>query len=146
MPADPIVRTYDPKQVVVTFGPVIVTGYASGTFIQIARNGDLFEKVRGADGGVDRVNKNAGDFSVTLTLKQTSITNDALSGVLEQDRLTNTGKFPLLIKDLNGLSLFTAPQSWIGKDPDDEFSDSMSNRQWRFDTGISVKVSGGNIL
>lgn len=143
---DKTVRTYDPKQIIVAFGPVILTGFAEGTFVSIARNGDVFEKVRGADGGVDRVNKNANDYAVTFTLKQTSISNDALSAVLIQDQLTNTGKYPLTVKDLNGAALFFAAQAWIAKDPDDEYSDVMSNREWRIDTGVAEKFTGGSIV
>lgn len=143
--ADPLTRTYDPKQVILTFGGVIFTGYAEGTFVSIAGNGDKFEKSRGADGGVDRVNKNANDYSVTVTLKQTSPTNDALSIIMNADIVSNTGKFPLTIKDLGGTTLFTTAQAWIAKDPDDEYSDSMSTREWRIDTGIAAKITGGNI-
>lgn len=146
MAADPTVRTYDPKLVVVTFGAVIVTGYADGTFISIAQNGDSFEKVRGADGGVDRVNKNASDYSVTITLKRTSLTNDALSAISIADKISNTGKYPLTVKDLNGTSLFFAAQAWIAKEPDPEESNTMPTRAWRLDTGIASNVIGGNIL
>lgn len=144
MAQDTKVRTYDPKQVLVTFGPVILSGYAAGTFINIARNGDVFEKVRGADGSVDRVNKNANDFSVTLTLKQTSPANTELSALLAADILGNAGVLPLIVKDLGGATLFTAPQAWIAKDPDDGFSDTLESREWRFDTGIAAKLTGGN--
>lgn len=146
MPADPQVRTYDPKQVIVTFGTVIVSGYAEGTFIAIAQNGDSFEKKKGADGGVDRVNKNANDYAVTLTLKQTSLTNDALSLLSIADKLTNSGKLPLIVKDINGTSLFFAEQAWIGKEPDPEDGDSISSREWRFDTGIAKQFIGGSLL
>lgn len=144
MAADTAVRTYDPKKIVIIFGATIVTGYAEGTFVSIARNGDLFEKVRGADGGVDRVNKNANDFSVTLTLKQTSPTNLALSLLATADQAANAGVLPMVIKDLGGATLFVAAQAWIAKDPDDEESDGMSTREWKFDTGIAAKLSGGN--
>jgi len=143
--ADANVRTYDPKRVIATFGAVILNGFAEGTFISIAGNGDKFEKVRGADGGIDRVNKNANDYSITFTLKQTSLANASLSAVLTADQTSNTGKFPLTIKDLNGTTLFFAALAWIAKDPDDEFSDSMSNREWRIDTGIAEKLTGGNL-
>lgn len=146
MATDPNVRTYDPKQVIVTFGVVIVTGYAEGTFIAIAQSGDSFEKQKGADGGVDRVNKNASDYAVTLTLKQTSLTNDALSALSIVDKLSNAGKLPLIVKDLRGTSLFFAEQAWIAKEPDPENSDSMSSREWRFDTGIAKQFIGGNLL
>lgn len=147
MALDPIVRTYDPKTVIVTFGPVVFTGFAEGTFIQVTGNGDKFEKSRGADGTVDRINKNAFDYSVAITIKQTSLTNDALSAVLTQDVLTNTGKYPLTIKDLNSAAIFFfAPQAWIAKDPDDSYADTLSNREWRLDTGPAEKFTGGNIL
>lgn len=141
---DLTVRTYDPGKVVVAFGASIITGFAEGTFISIARNGDIFEKSRGADGTVDRINKNANDFAVTMTLKQTSISNDDLSAYSLVDQISNSGKLPLSIKDLGGNTLFFAAQAWIAKDPDDEFSDSLSNREWRFDTGAAAKYSGGN--
>jgi hypothetical protein len=146
MAADPNVRTYDPKLVIITFGPVIITGYAEGTFVTITQNGESFEKVRGSDGGVDRVNKNSADYAVAVTLRQTSLTNDALSVIAAADRLDNSGKKPLTVKDLNGTSLFFAEQAWIGKEPDDENSDSLGSREWRFDTGIASKFTGGNLL
>lgn len=143
---DTNVRTYDPKLVIVTFGTIIFEGYSEGTFIAVAQNGDNFEKVRGADGGVDRVNKNASDYAITITLKQTSLTNDALSLIATADRSANTGKLPFTVKDLNGTSLFFAQQAWIGKEPDLENSDGISNREWRIDTGIASSFVGGNLL
>lgn len=141
---DLTVRSYDPKQVVVTFGPTVLTGYAEGTFIKIARNGNAFEKSRGADGGVDRVNKNALDYTVTLTLKQTSPINVILSGLLLADQISNSGTLPFVVKDLGGATLFTAAQAWIAKDPDQEFSDSLTMREWTFETGVAANLIGGN--
>lgn len=142
---DPKVRTYDPKKVIVTFGTIVMTGFAAGTFITITRNGDVFEKERGADGTVDRINKNATDFSIAMTIKQTSITNDLLSTVMIADINSNSGIFPFTVKDLGGTELFFAGQAWIAKDPDDELSDSLTPREWRFDTGPATKFTGGNI-
>lgn len=141
---DLTVRSYDPKQVVVTFGPTVLTGYAEGTFIKISRNGNAFEKSRGADGGVDRVNKNALDYSVALTLKQTSPINAILAGLLLADQISNSGTLPLVVKDLGGATLFTAAQAWIAKDPDQEFSDSLTTREWTFETGVAANLIGGN--
>ena len=146
MGADTNVRTYDPKKIVGTWGAIIFSGYADGTFITIERNGDLFEKRKGADGSVDRINKNANDFSATLNLMQTSLINDLLSAVMITDGLTNLGIFPLTIKDLRGNTLFFAAQAWIAKDPDDEEGDSLAGREWRFDTGPAEKFTGGNFV
>lgn len=138
------VKTYDPKQVIATFGPIVIEGYMDGTFISMSQNGDSFEKSKGADGEIDRVNKNSNDWAVTFTLKQTSPTNPLLSAQATADKLTNAGKLPLTITDLGGTSLFFAQDAWIAKEPDSEYSDSMSPREWRIDTGPAQKLDGSN--
>lgn len=141
---DPTVRSFDPKQVVVSFGAHTFVGYAEGTFIKVARNGNAFEKSRGADGTVDRINKNALDFTVSLTLKQTSPSNAKLSELLLLDQTTNSSVLPLVVKDLGGATLFTAAQAWIAKDPDMELGDSLASREWTFETGPAANLVGGN--
>ena len=146
MANDLSVRTYDPSKIIVTWGPTIVTGFNEGTFLTIARNGQAFEKSKGADGTIDRINRNAFDFTINLTIKQTSITNDIFSAALQADLLTNVSKLPFTVKDVNGLSLFFAPLAGIQKDPDAEYSDALSGREWIFDTGPGANFIGGNIL
>lgn len=142
--ADLTVRTYDPKKVIVVFGPLTFTGYVDGTFIKIKRSGDLFDKKVGADGTVDRVNKNRADFEVELSLKQTSPLHAELCGLAVADAETNSGILPLTITDLSGKSLFAATQAWIKKDPDVEYSDNLGGRTWTFDTGAGANLIGGN--
>jgi len=142
--ADQNVRTFDPKQVIITFGPVIITGFAEGTFITIVQSGPSFEKVKGADGSINRINKNANDHTATMTLQETSISNDALSTIHIADKLSNTGKHPLTVTDLSGTSKFFAPQAWITQPPDAEKADVLSTREWAFDTGIAAHFIGGN--
>lgn len=138
------VATYDPKMVTIAWGGMILSGFAEGTFIKITRNGNAFDKKRGAGGDVERVNKNAYDFQVELTLLQTSTSNANLSVALTADQVSNVGVLPLIIKDLLGTTLFTAPQAWIAKDPDAEFGDDTSSRAWLFETGAAGSLLGGN--
>ena len=87
MPApDLTVKTYDPKMVVITFGVIPISGYAEGTFVSVNRSGDAFVKSKGAGGDVERINKNQGDFEVTVTLQQTATVNAELSAALAADR------------------------------------------------------------
>ena len=137
-------RSFDPKLVKISFGATLLTGFAEGTFVKVSRNGAAFEKSRGSDGSVDRINKNALDFTVTVTLKQTSPINAILSGLMLADQLKNKGVLPLVIKDLGGSTLFTAAQAYIAKDPDQEFGDSLTTREWTFETGIAANLVGGN--
>jgi len=140
------VKTYDPKQIKVIVGAIVLTGFAEGTFVTITQNGNSFEKSRGADGEVDRVNKNADDYTLAFTLKRTSLSNDALSTLSIADKKFNTGTVPITVKDLNGTSTFFAEQGWIAKEPDPEESDSMPTREWQVDTGKAAHFIGGNIL
>jgi hypothetical protein len=138
------VKTYDPKMVVITFGAVPISGYAEGTFVRVNRSGDAFSKSKGAGGDIERVNRNQGDFEVSITLQQTSSSNTELSAILAADQATNAGVFPLTIKDMLGNTLFFAPQAWIRKDPEWEDGDDLNSREWTFDTGIAGNLVGGN--
>jgi hypothetical protein len=140
------VRTYDPKKVIVTFGTLALSGYMDGTFITITPEGDAFEKHKGADGSIDRVNKNSYSFEVSLVLKQTAPANVSLAGLKYADQESNKGILPLTIKDFSGTSLFTATSAWLRREPDSEFGDSMSSRTWIFDTGLALNTPGGNNL
>lgn len=142
--ADPNVRTYDPNSIIVSFMGKTLAGFAEGSFLKIKRSGDMFTKVKGADGSVDRINNNAFDFEVTLSLKQTTPSNTLLSGIAAADQLLNKGVGMLIIKDNAGTTLFTAAQAWIRKDPDADFADKLSPREWTFDTGVAAFLLGGN--
>lgn len=146
MPIDPIVRTVDPKLVVITMGPILVAGYGPDTFITIATEDDFFEKQRGADGSVERYAKNVYDALITITLLKTSITNDSLSALHNTDKLTNAGKVPFLMKDLNGTEIAAFAQAWIKKMPDSEGSASPGTVEWTIDTGPGIIHVGTNIL
>jgi len=127
------VRTYDPKSVVVTIGGVPMSGYADGTFLVVDRDENSFSKVTGADGTTTRVKSNNRSGTMTLTLKQSSPSNDVLSGFATLDELANSGVVPILIKDLSGNSLFFSATGWIQKFPSSEFGKEINNRDWILD-------------
>lgn len=137
-------KTYDPKQVVVTFLGVPLQGFADGTFITITPSAERFTKAVGADGEVARGKSNDNTSEVTLTLIQTSESNTYLSSVQLADRTTNAGAGPLSIADLQGQSLFFTESAWIRQEPDVEYAKEVGERAWVFDTGQSASnVVGG---
>jgi len=127
------VRTYDPKSVVVSIGGVPMSGYADGTFLVVDRDEQAFTKVTGADGTSTRVKSNNRSGSMTLTLKQSSPSNDVLSGFTALDELSNSGVVPILIKDLSGNSLYFSATGWVQKFPSSEFGKEINNREWVLD-------------
>jgi len=137
------VRTFDPKSVIVSIGGVPLSGFADGTFLTIDRDENAFTKVTGADGTSTRVKSNNRSGSMTLTLKQSSPSNDILSGFAALDEISNSGVVPILIKDLSGNSLYFSATGWIQKYPTSEFSKDISNRAWVLDL-VDVDIFVGS--
>lgn len=139
------VKTYDPKSIIVIYGGVPIAGFADGTFVSVSPAGDRFGKGVGADGEVSRNKSNDNTSEVTLTLMQTSISNDYLSGVLNLDKLSNAGKLPLMIKDMLGTTLLAWSEAWIKTPPTVDMSKETGERAWVLDTGqIDIENFGGN--
>lgn len=136
-------KTYDPLQVSVILGSHIVTGFADGTFVSIERNNQTFELVSGASGETARAKSNDRSGTVTITLMQTSESNSVLSGFAAADELSNSGKFPIIVKDNNGDSLYEATEAWVQQPASVEFSKEISEREWVLETGELIMVTGG---
>jgi len=138
------VRTYDPASVSVLIGGVPISGFADGTFISVERNNPKFQMVSGADGIVSRSKSNDKTGTMTLTLAQTSPSNDVLEGIAALDELSSTGIVPVMVKDNSGRSVHFAGNAWIQQDPTAEFGKELSNREWTFDLADYVPFNGGN--
>lgn len=144
MARDTAVRTFDPNKVSITFLGNIITGFADGDFVEITGE-DGFEMRKGAAGDEDRINKNETGRDVNITLMKTSITNDVLSAIYEQDAVDNNGKGPLTIKDLNGTTLLYSAQAYIKKPADMTMGDSLGTVVWNFRAPQSTYNVGGNL-
>ena len=138
------VRSYDPKSVIVSVGGVPISGYADGTFIEISRDDVAFTKVVGADGNTSRVKSNNTGGTLTITLQQTSPSNDILSAFAQADELTNSGVVPILVKDLSGNSIYFSATGWIQKYPDSIFANEINTRAWVLDLADLDMFVGSN--
>ena len=137
------VATYDPGEVQCIIGGTPISGYADGTFVNLAWASDLFTKTVGADGEVSRAKSNDRTGTLTLTLLQTSASNDVLSGYAEADRLSNSGVVPVLIKDASGRTLLLAT-GWVGRYPDVNFAKDDQQRAWQIHLAQVNAFIGGN--
>lgn len=124
------VRTYDPKEVIITINSVPMSGFTDGTFLEVVRNEPTWTLVVGADGFATRGKSNNFSGQITLTLKQSSPSNDVLSGLMILDELTNNGIVPIFIKDLSGNSTYFSGQGWVQQWPDSTFSKDIGDRSW----------------
>lgn len=138
------VDTYAPEKVAIIFGGAIMSGYADGTFVNIERNTETFQTVVGADGESTRVKSADQSGKVTITLKQSSDSNDILSGFEAADAASLQGYLPLLVKDANGRSLYAAENAWIEKPADAEFGKDLNTREWVIQCDKLIPFTGGN--
>ncbi len=139
-------NNYDPLKVIVTLGPILFVGFVEGSMITVSRDNETFTKRTGAGGDVTRVRSHDRSGRVTVRLMQSSLTNDDLSARHRQDELLGTQYAPLMVKDLNGTTLMTAPNAWVVKPADIELAgNEASDREWMIDCDELIGVVGGAI-
>jgi hypothetical protein len=140
------VRTFDFKQVIVTVGGVPISGFTEGTAIEIVRNEPTWSMIVGSDGLVTRSKTNNFSGTLTITLKQSSPSNDVLSGFLALDEATNSGIVPVLVKDISGNSIYFSARAWINQYPNSTFGKDITDRTWTLSLDEADIFVGSNSL
>ena len=145
MASQGLMPTYDPKQVVIIFGGVPITGYAEDSFVECTPAEEGFTRKVGADGEVVRSKSNNDCYDVTVTLLQTSLSNTALSAALITDRATGKGLLPLSITEISSGSEHFFPQAWVEK-PTWARGKEAGDQAWTFHTGQAAVVAANGII
>ena len=137
-------HTVNPKKVQIIVGGHKVSGFGDD-MVSIEYPEDLCDVVRGADGAVTRVLRSVSDIQITFTLKQSSLSNDFFSNLVNADRLTGAGVLPFLLDDGAGNTKIVAAQCFVKKLPTIDFGNSAKDRVWILHTSDDVVMSiGGN--
>lgn len=140
-----MLRTYDPKNVSVIVGLFPIGGFADGKAIRVVRSTDTFEMIHGIGGVISRAKTLDKSGEITLTLEQTSMSNDILSGLMIADDLANSGVVPVLIVDTSTKSVFVSAFAWIKKPAEVDYSKTLSQREWTLDAVDIDVFIGGNV-
>lgn len=138
------VKTYNPSDVIAIIAGVEVTGYADGTFITCGRDNPSFTNGTGSSGEGWRAKSNDKSGTCTMTLLQTSESNDALTALVTLDEVSGDGVGPFLLKDNSGRTLYEAETAWLEKPADSEFAREVTNREWVIKTDNLNVFVGGN--
>lgn len=137
-------KTYDPKKIIIIFGVRRLTGMSEDSIVSIKPNGEGLQTYVGADGDVARSLDPDATYEVTVSLNTTSNSNDYLSNMYNYDRETGNGIAPLLIKDLAGTTLFSAPEAWVSNMPEASRGLTVDTQEWVFHTGqVEDAIIGG---
>lgn len=145
-----VLKTYSPEDVIVVISgdnfQHTISGYVEGSFLELSRVVPHATLYTGADATHSRVVRAVRNFEITLTLAQTSNSNDVLSAILVRDEelRSNEGLFSITIKDASGRTVASSAQAFIGTTPDLSFSDSIEGRAWGLNAVDMTVIEGGN--
>ncbi len=140
------VKTVDPKNVILTVGGYIISGYADGTFVSVERNEDAYTESVGADGEVVRVRSHNRLAQLVVTLQQTSESNSVLSTIAQLDERANAGVVPVLLKEIDGDTVIASGKAWIKKFANVEYGKEVTNREWTLVLSEGEMFVGGNLV
>lgn len=137
-------QVYDPSQVAIIFGGVIVTGFGDGSFITVERNADTWMLRVGTDGVATRSKSNNKSGRITIVVNQGAAVCDRLSALQVADEQANSGVVPFMLRDATGTTLCSAAQAWLVKPPSVEFAREAGDRTYVFETNNLDVFAGGN--
>ena len=163
------VATYSPSDVSVVYGLKHINGFTDGSFISIHRETPIFSHSRAMDGGTAISVQKHSTYTVTLTLSQTSDSNQFLHSLqkLMMKSLTKLdstspfsglsslsgiktvvsnviSKLPFIIKDSSGNSIFFAMDVWLDTEPGVVYSAGMESRVWTIKCLNATNSIAGN--
>ena len=125
---------YSADEVLITWGPISMSGRGPDAFCKVERMEDSFKDKAGADGEVVRSRMLDHRGTVTVTLMQTSPTNPLLqaSQLADEASPNGVGIFPLMVKDYGGNALWVSAEAWITKPASTETAAEAGTREWVF--------------
>lgn len=144
MPKSLNVGTINPAELSLIFKDHLISGYATGTFINIAHNADGFTVTKGTDGETARTMTNDDSVTITLTLMQTSQSNDVLSGFHKEDRSTGRGYGQVEFKDNMGTTEGGGSDAFIMSYADVTYANDVQAREWRIYVPNYSGIVGSN--
>lgn len=120
---------YDPKDVILLLGGVEPVEYAEDTAIVLSKDQDVWLKKTGVDGSVALARNRDETGTITISLKNTSITNQTLFNYYTAAESGGTPWFPVLFRDpSSGIQIET--QGWIQTQPDFTAAQEIMQLDW----------------
>jgi hypothetical protein len=121
---------YDGNQLSVVFGMTPLTGFAKDTSLRIERENPQYKYNTDLHGNVSRSRVNDNSAKITITLMKASSSNELLSSYVELDRQSDSGTFPILIKDASSTDLFMSASASIMQVPSNEYGEEEKTKEW----------------
>jgi hypothetical protein len=135
------ILTYAPSTVTLVLCGYVLTGIVS---VSLQWKSSPFTVRRGIRGQHTRTGSKDRQSTVTIEVLQTSITNDILSEILEQDTRNYSGRLEFSVKDASGTTQWASTQCFLRAWPDASLSGEIQTRKWDVEilSFISGKIGG----
>lgn len=139
-------KFFDPKQFPIVFGGVQMDGFGESTMCKFEYDTESFSDVVGVDGEVSRSKNMDRRAKLTVTLMQTSPTNDLLSAMYNAGRAGVNGAdvAAVRVEDLNGRLVISGPEAWIMDTPKATYGKSAGEYEWIIRIANAEAFFGGN--
>lgn len=123
------VHTYSPSEIMMYVSGYQITGFER---ISVTKNSPSFSIVKGIRGKNSRIRNRDTSCTVIVDVIQTSLVNDVLNQILEQDLRTNSARLTLDLTDGLGSSKIVSKECFIESYPDLVYADDIGYRRWSF--------------
>lgn len=137
------VLTYSPDDVT-----IILSGYTLGGIlsVELIWNSRPFTFRRGIRGVHTRTYCRDLCATIRLECMQTSVTNDVMTQILEQDRRNKSARLDITVRDAGGTTMYQANQAYIPAYPNIKFSRGFETRVWDIEVFdfTDVEIGGNN--
>jgi hypothetical protein len=140
-------KVYSAAEVTCIFaGLPIDSGRGDDEFVSIKKAEDTFTVKVGVDGELTRSESKNNYHTVDITVMRTSRANALLCAIYTGDVSIpgGAGIAPILVRDRQGLSVFSSAEAWITKLPDNAYAKEANTITWVLGVNNPINFIGGN--
>ncbi len=126
-------NAYSPKDVLVTWAGIPITGYAEDSFLRMKRNSDVNGYTVGTAGDVALTTIADATGEIEIELMQTAPSNSLISAIYVAQTLSgDITVLPITITDPSGSVIAIANNAYIKTLPDIDLGKEQNSKTWVF--------------
>jgi hypothetical protein len=138
-------KTYDSKLIVITFGPLIISGYAEDSIATLTPESEIFTAKVGADGQTTRSRSNNDNYKCSLRLMQTSDSQSQIQALTLRNSILSGITWPFKLISPTTRELYESSNAYLERNPDAEFGREAGEREYTFYLP-SCKINATEVL
>lgn len=124
--------SYDPKKVIILWGPLLLDGFAEGSMIQVSRPGEGAQAFVGTGGEAVTVVDHDDRAEVTVNLMRTGAGRNTLAALMASYNLDRGLALPLAITSIDTGEALATGRAVLKKQPDLDFSNEAPSAEIMF--------------